>query len=322
MSTTELSNFVYTLNNYSEEDINNIQTSPLWTYTCYGKEVSKTGTPHLQGYMELKRRKRLSALKKLDTFKQMHIERRKGTQTEAINYCKKEGFFFEFGTRKIQGKRNDLSAIREMIQEDDASLRKIFEHASNYQSLKAAQILMPLYEKKRNWKPEIWWISGNTGIGKTWLGMQLLGGDIDNIYIKGDTSKWWPNYDAHENVLMDDFRAGWMPLCELLTLLDRYPRMIEFKGGFRQFVPRKIVITSINSPRQTYSTTGEDMEQLIRRIDHEWYFESEEEIIQNAPTIENEESSSFDILFSDSHNEDEQEAAQGISLLSDEKSEA
>jgi len=37
-------------------------------------------------------------------------ERRFGTQTQAIEYCKKEGNWTEAGNKRIQGERTDLKS--------------------------------------------------------------------------------------------------------------------------------------------------------------------------------------------------------------------
>ena len=52
----------------------------------------------------------------------------------------------------------------------------------------------------------------------------------------------------------------------MLSLLDRYEKRVEIKGGWRQFKPKKIVITSIFPPESMYKGTGEDQRQLLRRI--------------------------------------------------------
>jgi hypothetical protein len=283
---TRIRNFCFTLNNPTDEETTQIQESDIWNYICWGEEVGVEGTFHYQGYAELKSRTRLGALKKSAGFQRMHIENRKGSQTAAIDYCRKDGKFTEYGNKKKQGRRHDLSSVIDQCRESGTNMRRIMESCTNYQGLRMAEKLLPVFEEKRNWKPIVTWIHGPTGTGKTRLACALFNNDFEEIYIKSEGSKWWPNYDAHHKLIMDDYRANWMPLSELLTLIDRYPRQVEYKGGFRQFVPKQLIITSIFSPQETYRSVGEDMNQLLRRIDETIYLSEEDEWQQHAPTIE------------------------------------
>lgn len=84
------------------------------TYIIYGIEICpETKKEHYQGYMEFDGQIRFGQLKKI--FPKMHIEQRKGTQKQAIEYCKKDGKVYEYGEKKEQGKRNDLRDIAETV---------------------------------------------------------------------------------------------------------------------------------------------------------------------------------------------------------------
>ena len=52
----------------------------------------------------------------------------------------------------------------------------------------------------------------------------------------------------------------------MLALLDRYEFLVEYKGGYRQFRAKTIVVTSINHPDSMYANTGECRNQLARRL--------------------------------------------------------
>lgn len=97
-------NWCFTINNYTMQDLIKlrtlVETTEWLRYIIFGKEIAPTtGTKHLQGYCELGKQFTMGQLKK-HFHKTAHYEKRRGTQQEAITYCKKEGDFEEFGTPK------------------------------------------------------------------------------------------------------------------------------------------------------------------------------------------------------------------------------
>ena len=77
----------FTYNNYPE-DLTDLNSS-LTTYcrkAFYTKEVGESGTPHLQGYLEFKTKKR-----PLSCLPQMHFSKAKGNIEENYNYITKDG---------------------------------------------------------------------------------------------------------------------------------------------------------------------------------------------------------------------------------------
>lgn len=263
-------NWCFTLNNYTDDDLKLIGE---WVcrYLVYGKEVEAEGTPHLQGYAEFDASKRLATLKKLN--ERIHWETRKGSREEAIKYCKKDGDTFEKGeTERIQGKRSDLAGIKQMVK-DGKNTRTIWNTAPSYQAMKMAEIGMKLYEEKRSWKPEVFWFCGPTGTGKTRKAFDMA---VDP-WVSGRNLKWWEGYDGHADVIIDDFRGDFCTFHELLRILDRYEYRIETKGGSRQLLARRIWITSCKTPYEIFPSVGEDVQQLIRRIDHLEHFAQKNE---------------------------------------------
>lgn len=120
-----LRNFCFTLNNYDPEDFDSLLSSDLFSYVIVGREIAASGTPHLQGYAELKKRTRFSTLKKCLPHG-IHVERRKGTAQQAADYCRKDGDYKEAGVMKQPGKRNDLKILRDAIKEGKSDL-ELFE---------------------------------------------------------------------------------------------------------------------------------------------------------------------------------------------------
>lgn len=277
---TTYRNVCFTLNNYTEQDILNISMVPLdkIQYLIYGKEIAPTtGTPHLQGYIELKRSQRLSYIKKILNNKFVHIENRFGTQKQAITYCQKDHDYTELGilkrntdpvTKKIgkQGHRSDISNIWDSVKSGYSKSQLIETYPMEYAKYgKAIAEYYTLNEpaRSRDIQPKIIWHYGPTGTNKT---RSVYEQENDQVFIPKNY-KWWDGYDRHQIVLLDDLRADYCKFHELLTLLDRYQYKVEVKGGMRQLVATKIYITSPYHPNDLFKNkTEEDIKQLTRRI--------------------------------------------------------
>lgn len=93
-------NWCFTLNNFSETDMIKIKTMfdhGHFNYLLFGREVGAEGTPHLQGYVQCKKRLRLKQMKQL-LGPRCHIEQAQGNVFQNQLYCKKDGDFEEHGT--------------------------------------------------------------------------------------------------------------------------------------------------------------------------------------------------------------------------------
>lgn len=130
-------NWCFTLNNYTDHDINSLESlvkDGKAVYLCYQKETSPTtGTPHLQGYVSLPENKRLAGMRKLCP---AHYVLANGTPSSNRTYCSKEdsaipGSFKEFGTlpdpKENQGKRNDFNVYQEAVKNGLSCKRKARE---------------------------------------------------------------------------------------------------------------------------------------------------------------------------------------------------
>lgn len=82
----------FTLNNWTEEDYLSLKNLSF-SYLLIGKEVSSSGTPHLQGYVTLQKPSRLSALKKVNARAHWEVAR---SVEASKRYCKKDGDYKEF----------------------------------------------------------------------------------------------------------------------------------------------------------------------------------------------------------------------------------
>lgn len=262
MSRQKAIGWCFTLNNYTEEETNSLHDlhPDKARYLIFGFEKGEMDTPHLQGYVEFHKQTLFSTVKKL--IPRAHLEVRRGTAEQAIDYCKKDGVFTELGTSTKQGQRKDLDRIRQLAEE--SGMRTVTAVGS-YQQIRTAEAFLTFNEAPRNEKPHVTWIYGESGSGKTKLAHEMCADE--DVYIKIGTNKWWQGYDAHTHVIIDDFRPTAIPFVDLLGILDRYEFRVECKGSMRQLVATKFIITSIQSPQEMYKFQAEPIEQLMRRID-------------------------------------------------------
>lgn len=115
----------------------------------------------------------------------------------------------------------------------------------------------------------VYW--GTTGTGKS---RRAWGESGFDAYPKGilffliidPRTKFWCGYNSHENVVIDEFRGG-IDIAHLLRWLDRYPVIVETKGGAIVFNAKRIWITSNLDPREWYpGLDAETMNALLRRL--------------------------------------------------------
>lgn len=114
-------NWCFTINNYGPDDIERLTTlatQPHISYFIYGRETGDSGTPHLQGYVHYGTRQRFTQVK-AEIGNNAHLERSRGSPTQASDYCKKEGDFTEFGSLPdvTQGKRTDIDRYKDWLHE-------------------------------------------------------------------------------------------------------------------------------------------------------------------------------------------------------------
>lgn len=254
-----------------EVDIQHVGDTKSIRYVCWGEEVCPTtGKKHLQGYVEFHEgvsRKRAQTLLALPG---CWFGARRGTQQQAVEYSKKEGVVTEHGSPGAQGKRTDLDSVRDHLALG-GGLRDVLLDGASYQGARYAQLWLSALEAKRpvDTRPEVWWYWGPTGSGKSRAAATAAAerdGGPDDVYWHAG-GKWWDGYDGHGVAILDDFRQEDMKFNKLLKLLDYNPLRLEVKGGYRQFRATLVIITMPCHPDGCYAETGEDVGQLIRRID-------------------------------------------------------
>lgn len=257
-------------NHTYETMIEQIKQTKGVSYGILGREVCPTTQrQHLQGYLEFETQKSFKTLTKL--FKGIHVEARHGTQEQAIEYCKKEGSFVEFGTKKIQGERIDLKGIADKIKNGETTVSEIilsdpYAYHLYGRTFEAVETLVN--EKKfRTWMTGGEWIYGPTGVGKSHYA--YYGWDPEKCYEWKLTDKGWQDgYRGQEYVVINDFR-GEIPYNDLLKMIDKFVYDVPRRGKSPfPFLAKHVVITSSLPPDEIYVNRMErdSIKQLLRRL--------------------------------------------------------
>jgi len=231
---------------------------PDCTYCVYQLEIGdETSRIHYQGYVEFTGQKRYNWVQNnCAGMESAHLETRRGTMEEARNYAMKHDTRldgpWEWGRAKEskQGERSDLRAVRRAIDEG----RPMCYIADNFfgsflRYERGLRSYYRLHSKGRDWAMEIIVLVGPSGTGKSRWARDNAG---DSVFWK-DGSKWWDGYEGQHTVVWDEFYAYCCPFSVLLRLLDRYPLSIEIKGGFQNFVSRRIIFTTNQDPSEWYN---------------------------------------------------------------------
>lgn len=117
MQSNQLVRFQFTWNNYTDVDqqwLRDFAKSDC-KYLVMGREVGEQGTPHLQGFVILKNRARITALKKKGF--NAHLTPHDKKVNKGAEYCKKDKDFEEFGEIPALGERADLEGFKTAVKE-------------------------------------------------------------------------------------------------------------------------------------------------------------------------------------------------------------
>jgi len=234
----------FTLNNPAPDEV---KPGPEYDYMVIGKEVGAEGTHHLQGYIALKSKARMTALKKW--LPRAHFEVCKGTPEQNRAYCIKDGDYHEDGVlpapaqkaggdkRKAQyqeayelakqGRRDEIDP--EFLIRYDGALRRIEEEHRVCPETLDDQFTAV-------------WIWGGPGVGKSRKARDDYG---SSLYVK-NCNKWFDGYKDEDHVLIEDVDPDTVAHSanKYKLWFDRYPIPVEVKGGSKMIRPKLFIVTS------------------------------------------------------------------------------
>lgn len=258
-------NWVFTDNNPTDKN-------PSWPeavkYASWQLERGQDGTPHLQGYIELRGSRKLAFVKTI--LPRAHWEQRRGTQAQAREYTRKEDTRiegpWEYGTYTpvVPSGKADYMALKEAVDNGISDETLWSEHftamSRAYRWINEYRLIT---SPNRDWITNVYLVIGPPGAGKT----SFCKRNAPNAYWKqrtGGDNHWWDGYMGQSDVVIDEF-YGWIQFDTLLRLIDRYPYMVEIKGGFRKFIAKRLFITSNTEPDTWYPNVPEERWAALRR---------------------------------------------------------
>lgn len=250
-----------TCNNPTDNDRENLSKAiNQCVYAIQVDEVGKKrGTPHTHTYLRFKSARTFSSIRTLCTRNDVQVA--KGNDAHVLKYLSKENKPTIYGQATAQGKRNDISEVRELLRKDPR-MDPVVDSTESYQATRFAEIWLKYKEPARPFGPrKVYWFFGETGTGKSYTAWR----EAPDAY-SPKNYKWWDGYDGHKTIILDELRGDWCKFHEILTILGETPFKVECKGGMRQALYDTVYITSIHHPLNCWQSV-EDKSQLMDRID-------------------------------------------------------
>jgi len=257
ISKHQAKHWIFTWNNYDEVSVEESweKWQPMMTYMIFAYEVGLvSGTPHIQGYIVLKKKERFESVRALCPT--AYWAPAKGTPRQASDYCKKPpsmggGHWKEFGELPAsaaeaggQTQKEKWVKIHEFAKANN--LDQFLEDCpmESFLYMRKFEDLTKTYKPKPRDLPvlENYWYLGKSGTGKS----RCARADFPDLYLKPTATKWWPNYKGQKNVLIDDLGKTHDYVLEWLKGWgDHYPFEAENKGNHTgEIRPERIIVTT------------------------------------------------------------------------------
>lgn len=232
--------------------------TPTWDpeqmdYLIYEWEVCPmTQTPHWQGYVRFKGRKRMDTVKNLLGHNSLHLEVCRGSEAENRTYCSKEGGAHEFGTYDAgagkQGRRTDIEGAADAIKQGKTMREVAQTHSSAFikynKGLQAfAQILLGEPPMMRDVHLTILW--GETGVGKSHRALTTF---PDAYVTKVGNKNMWDKYNGQDTVILEEFNDQQVALEDFNSWVDKWKLQLPCRYNDQWARWTHVVITSNYDP--------------------------------------------------------------------------
>ncbi len=206
-------------------------------YICWGLErCPTTDKQHWQGFAVFTRTHRINGAKQIiNGGDGIHLESRRGTRQQAVEYCRKGGEFYEWGSLEKYTQKELLQFnIKEIKSLDPLFYVRYNRGIEKYKYSDEGEPWRELFNT---------WYWGEARVGKTREVMKN-----ENVYKLDYPYTWWDGYDNNEIILIDNIEDQAIQRGYFLNILDGYPLRLPTKGGHTYAHWRKVFITSNKNP--------------------------------------------------------------------------
>lgn len=263
-----------------------------FSYIICCKEKHQDGNYHYHIYFEAREVVRTTCQRYFDlnfngNVYHPNIEPVTKTPWKTVQYVMKDGDYAEYlpENRPMQSLQSMTKSERnKFLRENDPLDLYNRDEISVIQAanmIKAKQSIMyyAINKTKRRDPPVVLWFYGETGTGKTRTAIELAEEAGCSYWLShGEKLQWFDGYTGQEYAIIDDFRRNMCTFNFFLRLTDRYTLQVPVKGGFTNWIPKVIIITSPIDRDEAYeyfdqntreTKTWDKSNQLARRIPDE-----------------------------------------------------
>lgn len=262
----ESESWIFTMNNWTKELEEKIivnfkalgATFMFWGY----ENAPTTGTPHLQGFVRLEKKKRVSQVRTA-LVEDCWFRGAKGNWESNYVYCTKTKHFYEWGIKPPPSLPKSTGKQPRMGQENYANAVKCakvgdFGEIDDEIMVKHYGNLKGIYEKYKIQAelPSLpdynaYWIQGPPELGKSWKARHFYPG---KIFLKNQTA-WWGGYKGEPVVLIEEAKTHMLTSMHehIKQWTDIHSFPVQIKRDHDEVIRPKCIIFTSNSPFWNYS---------------------------------------------------------------------
>lgn len=129
--------YCFTLNNPVFNNVYSLIQQDF-KYMIIGFETGKKGTPHIQGYIQFDQPKTDMTVRAM--IPRAHIEVAKGTPNQNIQYCSKDGVWFEYGIKPTDGGKVTYDQVEAAFKDPENNMTIIRQYGKAFEHVKQVRI--------------------------------------------------------------------------------------------------------------------------------------------------------------------------------------